>query len=80
MVAPDDHENFERMSDTIRAPVSRTIPYNYGMALGHDDDDPRPPDWKGKADWPGRVVPQMTEMIQRDFYRYWATLMNGDGK
>lgn len=80
MVAPDDHENFERMSDTMRTSVSRVIPYHYGMALGRDDHDPRPSEWKGKADWPGRVVPQMTEVIQRDFYRYWSELMNGVGK
>ncbi len=77
MVAPDDHENFQRMSETMSTSKSKTVPYHYGMALGHDGDDPRPPEWKGKADWPGRVVPQMTEMIQRDFYRYWGGLMNG---
>jgi phenylpropionate dioxygenase-like ring-hydroxylating dioxygenase large terminal subunit len=77
MVAPDDHENFERISDTMRAPVSRAVPYHYAMAIGHDDHDPRPAEWKGKADWPGKVVPQMTELIQRDFYRYWQELMEG---
>jgi hypothetical protein len=77
MVAPDDHENFERIADTMRSPVSRSVPYHYAMAIGHDDHDPRPAEWQGKAEWPGKVVPQMTELIQRDFYRYWQELMDG---
>lgn len=77
MVAPDDHENFERMSETMRSAAAKKVPYHYAMALGHDADDPRPPEWKGKADWPGQIVPQMTEVIQRDFYRYWQQLMDG---
>jgi hypothetical protein len=78
MVAPDDHENFERISDSMGSVVADRVPFHYGMAMGHDADDPRPPEWKGKkADWPGRLVPQMTEVIQRDFYRYWQAQMDG---
>jgi hypothetical protein len=75
MVAPDDHENFARIADSMRAGVGRKMPFHYAMAVGHEDDDPRPEEWRGGADWPGRVVPQMTEIIQRDFYRYWQEQM-----
>jgi phenylpropionate dioxygenase-like ring-hydroxylating dioxygenase large terminal subunit len=75
LVAPDDHENFERISETIDSGVARRVPFHYEMAAGHDHDDPRPPEWKGQADWPGLVGPQVSEINQRDFYRYWNSLM-----
>ena len=78
MVAPDDHENFERISDALGTGIGRHVPLHYAMALGHDADDPRPPEYKGKADWPGKVLPLMSEAIQRDFYRHWEQLMDGD--
>ena len=77
MVAPDDHENFARMSETMYAAKSKTVPYHYAMALGHDAEDPRPAEWGDGAAWPGSLVPQMSEIIQRDFYRYWLQLMDG---
>ena len=77
LVAPDDHENFERMSDTIDAGVGRQVPFHYGMAIGHDADDPRPSEWRRKPAWPGQVSPQVSELNQRDFYRYWGQLMEG---
>jgi len=78
MVAPDDHENFERIAETVRSTVGRRTPYHYAMALGRDDDDPRPPEYLGKSEWPGKVLPQMTEVIQRDFYRYWEQMVGGN--
>jgi phenylpropionate dioxygenase-like ring-hydroxylating dioxygenase large terminal subunit len=75
LVAPDDHENFERISDTIDSGLGRSVPFHYGMAIGHDDDDPRPPEWRGKS-WPGKVTPRVSELNQRDFYRYWEKLMS----
>ena len=77
MVAPDDHENFERISETMRTAAATKVPYHYAMAIGHDLDDPRPKQWQGNTDWPGQLVPQMTEVIQRDFYRYWQSQMDG---
>lgn len=77
LVAPDDHENFERISETIVTGLGRHVPFHYGMALGHDDDDPRPPEWRGNPDWPGKVGPRVSEINQRDFYRHWTSLMDG---
>ena len=44
--------------------------------MGHDDDDPRPAEWIGNADWPGKVGPQVSEINQRDFYRHWNRMMD----
>jgi phenylpropionate dioxygenase-like ring-hydroxylating dioxygenase large terminal subunit len=78
MVAPDDHENFQRIAKNVRAPVARAQDFHYGMAIGHDHDDPRPPELREGPAWPGLLLPQFSEAIQRDFYRYWAELM-GEG-
>ena len=78
MVAPDDHENFERIAETVGSTIGRHIPYHYAMALGRDDDEPRPSEYLGKSEWPGKVLPQMTEVIQRDFYRYWQQMVGGN--
>jgi phenylpropionate dioxygenase-like ring-hydroxylating dioxygenase large terminal subunit len=75
MVAPDDHENFARIADNMTSGVASKIPFHYAMALGHDDDDPRPDEWRDESRWPGKVVPQMSEIMQRDFYRYWREQM-----
>lgn len=75
LVAPDDHENFERISETIDSGVGRHIPFHYEMAIGHDDDNPLPKEWNHKLDWPGKIGPRVSEINQRDFYRYWNSLM-----
>jgi len=76
LVAPDDHENFERISENSISGLSSSVPFHYRMALGHDADDPRPPELRGGPDWPGRVGPRVSEINQRDFYRHWASLMD----
>jgi phenylpropionate dioxygenase-like ring-hydroxylating dioxygenase large terminal subunit len=76
MVAPDDHENFQRIRCNVRSPIARRYDFHYGMAVGHDADDPRPAELQGGERWPGLIVPQFTEATQRDFYRYWAALMD----
>ena len=76
MVAPDDHEIFQRIGHALRSPLARRQDFHYGMALGHDAEDPRPREQREGAAWPGRVIPSMSEVIQRDFYRYWAELMD----
>ncbi len=75
IVAPDDHENFERISETIASGVARHVPFNYEMATNHEEDSPMPADWAGQADWPGRIVPRVSEIVQRDFYRHWNDMM-----
>src|SRR5262249_23960956 len=61
LVAPDDHEIFERISETIDTGVGRRTPFHYEMALGHDDEDPRPPESRGQP-WPGKIGPQISEI------------------
>jgi phenylpropionate dioxygenase-like ring-hydroxylating dioxygenase large terminal subunit len=81
LVAPDDHENFERISETIDSGLGRHVPFHYEMALGHDDDDPRPGEWDRAPGWPGKIGPRVSEINQRDFYRCWRRLMeSGDAK
>lgn len=80
LVAPDDHENFERMSETIDSGLARYVPFHYGMAVGHEEDDPRPPEWADTPHWPGHLGPRISEINQRDFYRYWASLMESDAR
>jgi phenylpropionate dioxygenase-like ring-hydroxylating dioxygenase large terminal subunit len=75
LVAPDDHENFERISETIDSGIGRHVPFHYEMAVGHDKDDPRPPASNGAPRWPGLIGPRISEINQRDFYRYWNELM-----
>jgi phenylpropionate dioxygenase-like ring-hydroxylating dioxygenase large terminal subunit len=77
MVAPDDHENFERISETLDRGVARDIPLHYEMARAQENRDPRPAEWQGHADWPGRIGPRVSEIIQRDFYRHWEHMMAG---
>lgn len=75
LVAPDDHENFERISDVINTRESRMSPLHYGMAIAHDEEDARPRDLDGAEQWPGHIVRNYSEVMQRDFYRYWRELM-----
>jgi phenylpropionate dioxygenase-like ring-hydroxylating dioxygenase large terminal subunit len=75
MVAPDDHENFARIKNNLRSPKARSVNFNYAMAIGHDSDDHWPAEVRDSKRWPGLVLPQFSEVIQRDFYRYWSELM-----
>jgi phenylpropionate dioxygenase-like ring-hydroxylating dioxygenase large terminal subunit len=75
LVAPDDHENFERISETVDTGVGRHVPFHYEMAAGHDDDDPLPAEWNDRPNWPGKIGPRVSEINQRDFYRHWNALM-----
>jgi phenylpropionate dioxygenase-like ring-hydroxylating dioxygenase large terminal subunit len=78
MVAPDDHEVFQRQAGNLRSALARRYDFHYGMALGHDEEDPRPPELRAGPAWPGRILPEICETIQRDFYRYWAELMDAE--
>lgn len=80
LVAPDDHENFERLTKNIRAPVASKFPFNYQMGMGHEEDEL--PGLEGGQDeeLPGLIAPQITEVPQREFYRYWGELMDKEDK
>jgi phenylpropionate dioxygenase-like ring-hydroxylating dioxygenase large terminal subunit len=79
MVAPDDHAIFERVSENLNTPPARRWPMHYAMALGHEQEDPRPPELAVEPQqWPGLLAPSYQETIQRDFYRYWSELMNAN--
>lgn len=75
MVAPDDHENFERIADVLNTAASRKFPLHYGMGLEKDDGDDCAGQVDGGEQWPGRIVEPYSEAVQRDFYRYWSELM-----
>lgn len=68
MVAPDDHENFERTSDNLRGWEARSVPFHYGMGKNSGSTSVLP-------DLPGRVLPQISESYQRSFYRHWRKQM-----
>lgn len=76
LVTPDDHENFQRIADNLRGAVGRSHPFTYHMGIGRDRDDPRPDELRSGAPWPGLILPQFSEVSQREFYRYWAELMD----
>jgi hypothetical protein len=77
IVAPDDSENFERTRDNTVTPIARRVPFNYQMNLGEDTtyeghDDP---DIEGL---PGLIGPPISEVNQRQFYRYWTHMMRAE--
>jgi len=70
LIAPDDVENFERMVEAMRAPRNWQRPFHYGMQLGHEQEAPN--------GLPGNLGPNPSEVNQRQFYRFWRELMEGD--
>ncbi|MBS3941014.1 MAG: aromatic ring-hydroxylating dioxygenase subunit alpha [Actinobacteria bacterium] len=81
MVAPDDHENFERIAANVRGTVSRTVPFDYSMAAGIAEQFPDPDDADYAARWAqrglGTLFPQVSEANQREFYRTWDSYLRG---
>lgn len=75
LIAPDDHENFERIAENVRTGVAQTVPFHYAMGLGREDTDPSREDG-ALAGLPGLVAPRFTELNQRQFFRYWLHLMS----
>jgi phenylpropionate dioxygenase-like ring-hydroxylating dioxygenase large terminal subunit len=69
LVAPDDHENFERMSDAMVTNRSKDVPYHYGLGEGVEAEESLVPEL------PGNVRPAMSETYQRSFYRHWHRIM-----
>jgi dibenzofuran dioxygenase alpha subunit len=73
IVAQDDTENFEQVTEATKGVIGRRQDFNYQMALGHESD--------GAIEGvPGQVGPYFSEHGQRNFYRYWSELMGMEGK
>ena len=79
IVAPDDHEIFQRIAPNLRTSQSKLHPFHYDMVLGDDAAVTTPEEFGDTRAWPGKILPQYSEVIQRDFYRYWAELMDREG-
>ena len=67
----DDMDNWQECTQTCRGVVSRRMPINNRMGLGHDRFDPDLGAWA--SDY------RFSESNQRQFYRRWAELIDGDG-
>ncbi|HLQ34229.1 MAG TPA: Rieske 2Fe-2S domain-containing protein [Chloroflexota bacterium] len=75
LIAPDDNENFERMTDNLQSPMGKRSPFNYQMSLHRDESYPGREEWDIEG-LPGLVGFHTTEVNQRQFYRYWQQLMS----
>ena len=74
LVGMDDGENFERIAETVRSPWGRKVPFDYTMSRGYERTYPGSEEWD-IAGLPGVLGPHITEVNQRQFYRYWRELM-----
>jgi phenylpropionate dioxygenase-like ring-hydroxylating dioxygenase large terminal subunit len=77
LIAPDDHENFERMLDNMQGHMMKRWPFNYQMSLGRDESYPGRENWEIDG-LPGLIGYHSSEVNQRQFYRYWQHLMRED--
>ncbi len=73
----EDAENFDRVTESTRSPQARKYPFHYGMALRQEGH------WPGQEQWdvrglPGLIGPRFSEHNQRNFYRYWSALVEGE--
>lgn len=66
----DDTENFEQVTEATRGVVGQSLVFNYQMGLGHEK-ALNPPNHL-----PGTVGPYYSEQGQRNYYNYWANLMD----
>jgi phenylpropionate dioxygenase-like ring-hydroxylating dioxygenase large terminal subunit len=64
----DDMDNWQECTQTCRGVVSRRMPLNTQMGLGHDRFDPALGAWASEF--------RMSEHNHRRFYRRWADLMD----
>lgn len=69
LVAPDDHENFERISDALDTATAKDVRFNYQLGAGVEPPESLMPQL------PGNVRPQISETYQRSFYRHWHRVM-----
>jgi phenylpropionate dioxygenase-like ring-hydroxylating dioxygenase large terminal subunit len=67
----DDMDNWQECTQTCRGVASRAMPIHNGMGLGHEHYDP---------DLGGHVSDaRYSEIVQREFYRHWAAMMDAPG-
>jgi len=71
MFEVEDGEIWGEVNDSLRGHVSRSLPFNYQMGLGHDKSMKE----EFGGDLPGRAGWYWSEVNQRDFYRQWRELM-----
>lgn len=69
IVAQDDTENFEQVTEATRGHVGQQLDFHYQMGLGHEDEN-------HVEGLPGRFGRYYSEHCQRNFYAYWAELMD----
>jgi phenylpropionate dioxygenase-like ring-hydroxylating dioxygenase large terminal subunit len=69
----DDSENFEQVTEATRGYVAQQRYFNYQMGLGHEREIE-------KTDHAGRFGRHFSEHCQRNFYGYWAELMENSGE
>ena len=73
MFEVEDGEIWSEVNDSLRGHMSRSLPFNYQMGLGHDKSMHE----EFGGDLPGRAGWYWSEVNQRDFYRQWRELMEG---
>ena len=66
----DDMDNWQECTRTAWGPMSRKLPMNYEMGLGHEGYDPDAAAWASHD--------RYNESNQRGFYKRWAQLMESD--
>ena len=64
----DDMDNWQECTQTCRGAVSRRMPLNTQMGLGHEHFDPELGAWASEF--------RMSESNHRQFYQRWADLMD----
>ncbi|HTV87411.1 MAG TPA: aromatic ring-hydroxylating dioxygenase subunit alpha [Stellaceae bacterium] len=66
----DDMDNWQECTQTCRGIVSRRVPVNNRMGMGHERYDPALGAWASDAGF--------SELCHREFYRRWAELIEAD--
>jgi len=69
-IGQDDPENFERLTEMMRARRNWRRPFHYGLQLGHEAEGPE--------GLPGNLGPNPSEVNQRQFYKFWLELMESE--
>jgi phenylpropionate dioxygenase-like ring-hydroxylating dioxygenase large terminal subunit len=74
LIGLDDGENYDRMVDNMHTPMGQRLTMNYVMTRAYEGS------WKEQERWQpaglaGQFGPRFSEHPQRQFYRFWAQLM-----
>lgn len=72
LVAPDDHENFERISDSLNTNRAKEVRFIYQLGTDAEKLGSVVPQL------PGNVQPQISESYQRAFYKHWSQVIVAD--